>query len=205
MWGVKPLSVLPGTKYKTATLSKCCGRLHKPRNLSLQPGIQLSSALGLKSTVFCPLPPWLRYWQVVPWKELLYTGNIDLMMINTPCFPQRESRSTCWLAVILILSLEDFSHGAVFWKPAKRRVSVSPLGNSYCMSTALHNDAVFAATIMVILRNEPFLETSACVKFFVEMSWFVVWVNQTAGPCRWGKWDVKFPETKVCLVKGVYK
>lgn len=38
--------------------------------------------------------------------------NIDLMMINTPGFPQRESRSTCHAAEILILSLEDVSHEA---------------------------------------------------------------------------------------------
>ena len=129
MWGVKPLSVLPGTKYKTVTLLKCCKRPQKPRNPSLQPGIQLSSALGLKSTVFRPLPPWLDDWQVLPWKELLYMGDIDLMMMNAPCFPQRESRSTCWLAEILILSLEDVSRVGqrVFWKVAKRGASVSPL------------------------------------------------------------------------------
>lgn len=110
VWGVKPLSLLPGTKYKTVTLLKCCKRPHKPTNPSFQRGIWLSCALGLKSS-FRPLPPRLGDWQVVPWKELLYSGNIDLMMINTPCFPQRESKSTCWLPETLILSLEYFSCG----------------------------------------------------------------------------------------------
>lgn len=38
--------------------------------------------------------------------------NIDLTMINTPGIPQRESRSMCCVAEMLILSLEDVSHGA---------------------------------------------------------------------------------------------
>lgn len=38
--------------------------------------------------------------------------NIDLMMKNTPGFPQREGRSTCCVAEIMTLSLEDISHGA---------------------------------------------------------------------------------------------
>lgn len=158
MWGVKPLSVLPGTKYKTVTLLKCCKRPQKPRNPSLQPGIQLSSALSLKSTVFRPLPPQLDDWQVLPWKDLLYMGNIDLMMINAPCFPQRESRSTCRLAKILILSLEEVFRGVESLLESGRKGSLyqPPQGlpsNSYYTSTTLHNGIIFAVTTMMIIKS----------------------------------------------------
>lgn len=85
-------------------------------------------------------------------------GNIDLMMINAPCFPQRESRSTCRLAKILILSLEEVFRGVESLLESGRKGSLyqPPQGlpsNSYYTSTTLHNGIIFAVTTMMIIKS----------------------------------------------------
>ena len=45
--------------------------------------------------------------------------------------------------------------------------------------------------------KNPYLVPSSSPRLLVEKNSR----NKTAEPCRWGKWDVKFQETKVCLEK----
>lgn len=165
-------SMLPGTKYKAVTLLKCCKRPQKPRNPSLQSMIQLSSALGLKSGFPSPGPKshlLTGKFFSLPWKELLCTGNIDLMMINIPCFPEKENGTMCQLMEILI-SLEDISCGAESLLESGKKGSVyqppqTLASNSYCASTSLCNG--IAVSVMIIVKSEPLLVIRAHMKSFV--------------------------------------